>query len=127
MLAKHYAQALQGVQNEEVADNLLSVLKKKGHTALLPKIISEYEKLLEAGLQKKGTVLRVKNKEDVDKLEGRLSRYENELSFDVKEVDVIEDASIVGGFVIEQGEYEVDGSYRARLIELHRKIMAVSI
>lgn len=48
MLAKDYAQGLYelGAKKEHLAE-LTKILKRRGHTKLLPQILAEYEKLVE--------------------------------------------------------------------------------
>jgi len=50
-LAKMYAEALykaeQGKSVKEHSKNLVAALKRRGHEKLLPRIVAEYEKLLE--------------------------------------------------------------------------------
>ena len=127
MLARHYAQALLEVRADHAADALIGVLKQKDHLALLPQIVSEYEKLVAEKERLEDTRIRVKDTNDLVRLKESIARYEEKLGFTLDGARVVEEEAIVGGFLIEQGAREVDNSYRGRLIELYRKLTAVNV
>lgn len=127
MLARHYAEALIDTEADNAAEALVGVLERKGHLALLPQIVSEYEKRAAEKEHLERTQVRVKNTEQITHLKDRIAHYEEKLSFAIDDAHVVEDPSIVGGFVVEQGTREVDESYRKHLIKLYQKLTAVNI
>ena len=127
MLARYYAYALLRLSGAISADAFLGVLQRKGHRALLSSILKEYQKLLEHEKNVEGVTIRLKDKSAFNQEKERIKKYEEALGFNAEKVKVIEDPSIVGGFIIESGEHEVDGSYRNALVTLFRKMMRVTI
>lgn len=127
MLAKHYAEAISKLSGDDVTSKLVSVLKKKGHIDLLPAILAEYEKLQVEVSKKENVRVRVAQRADVAKYKDSISSYAEQLSFNAETVEVVEDPSIVGGFIIEKGEYEVDRSHRKNLVALYRRLMSINI
>lgn len=127
MLAQHYAQAIFDAKKDATAEVLVRLLKQKGHSPLLPQIVREYEKLLRKDERASTAEIRVSNKSDIARLKDRIASYETELAFSANDARIVEDPSIVGGFIIKQGAREVDGSFRARLIKLYRNLIAVTI
>ena len=126
MLAQNYAHAL---YESKVAstESLVRVLKTKGHLALLPAILAEYEKLLESKKRTRGAVLRVAKAADATRYEHGVAQRMKELGHTIEKLEVVEDTSLVGGFVLEGDTYEVDSSFKGRLIELYQRMVGVGV
>ncbi|HEY4502361.1 MAG TPA: F0F1 ATP synthase subunit delta [Candidatus Paceibacterota bacterium] len=123
MLAHHYAQALLRLTHSVSTESITGILKRKGHSALLPAIIAEYDTLRSRRERYGRTTIRVAKKEALKKQESSIKSYESEMGFIMQKADIVEDPAIVGGFVIESEEFEVDASYRQKLVHLFRKMV----
>lgn len=127
MLERYYAEALLNATGEKKAENLLAVLRRKGHIKLLPAILSAYKELARNKEVVGHTTIRVAQKSDAEKFKSNIEDYEQKLDFHAVDAHIVEDASIVGGFTIERRGKEVDQSYRKRLVTLYRKIISAEV
>jgi F0F1-type ATP synthase delta subunit len=127
MLARHYAHALYGTKGEIDPSRFRVFLKARGHETLLPGIVRELQSLVGEKSSVSRARIHIVRKEHLERFTDELSRYARELSFDPAGVDIIEDPDIVGGFIIETGTHRIDGSFRKRLLNLYRRLMAVSV
>lgn len=127
MLAETYAQALIGLSEKADSGALLGVLKRKGHMALLPSIVREYEKLAAKRAAARAGELRVAQRADVEMLQEEIAKYAAQMEISLPHARVAEDPTIVGGFILSKGEREVDASYKTRLLELYQRLMRVRV
>ena len=104
--------------------NLKAILERKGHSRLLPQIAREYEKLLHRGAVEDQGVLEVAHKADVTHLKAQIEAACAELNLDESALDVRENKELIGGFLLRKKSVQIDGSYRRRLIELYRQLVA---
>ncbi len=127
-LEKKYAQALDSLTKDKSSEdiniifsNFISVLKKKGHYAILPKILKSLKNIR----QKKeldNIEFIVASKEQESKFRPRFNDFKK--YFDEKEEVKIEiDKTIVGGFIIKSKSIIIDGSYKKALINLYGRLL----
>jgi len=126
-LAQHYARALVDIKGEDVASKLTGVLKEKGHLMLLPSVLSEYKKLKEEADKEDTARIYVNTKDDLEFFKDDIQKASGKLAFDVKESQIVETPSVVGGFIIEKDGKEIDESYRSKLVELYKSLMSVTV
>jgi len=127
MNAKYYAQAIYELTGENTISNLLAVLERKGHKHLLPSILSEYKKLKMERAVAENIQVRVAKKSDLEKNKVEITKDAEKFSLNVSEAEVVEDNTIIGGFILEKGEVEVDKSYKKVLIDLYKKMIKSAI
>lgn len=104
-------------QKERFAQ-FLSVLKNRGHEALLPQILSVYERELEE--KGKRTILTVASEKDAQKALKELESHKE--TFDLEHLETVVDDSLIGGFVVRNQDTILDQSYRRALIGLYQKV-----
>lgn len=120
-LAHTYAAVVQTAESQKLgkpfADKLLEYMKAKGHLSLLPQVM----RLLARMPKKGGAVVAVAKKGDADK-------YKNEIASALKALNVsgshhtVEDARIVGGYMVRSRSGVVDKTFRSALVSLYRSI-----
>lgn len=126
--SKYYAQALKeiirdGKGNEEtIGVSFVNLLKKKGHIKLLPQILKEFEKFSEKDIDTKQVVLTVARIADENRFKSDALQYIT--GFDEGHLKTKIDESLVGGFKIETKDIVVDASYKKKLLNLYREIIA---
>jgi len=125
-LEKKYAQALADLAKNKSSDeisviflNFISLLKKRGHYSLLPKILKSLENIK----QKKdlnAVEFIVSSAKQEDKFKPKLVEFKKYFSGEEKVKTKI-DETIVGGFIIKSKNIIIDGSYKKALMSLYNK------
>lgn len=126
MNADLYAHALHGSladskDAEKCVSNLVSILKERGHYRLLPEILSSYMKLEETGTVKKPTLV-VSKESDKNVFKDVVESYKQE--FNITDVEMVVDDTLVGGYILRTGDKTIDNSYKRSLLNLYRLITA---
>jgi F-type H+-transporting ATPase subunit delta len=106
--------------------NFTYLLIAKQMLGILKQIVSEYERMADAyeGLEHAKVITAVPlDKQDQEKLSGRLATLTGKKI--VLETEV--DPAIIGGFVARIGDQLIDGSARAKLEALKRKLVQTAI
>jgi F-type H+-transporting ATPase subunit delta len=126
ILEKKYAQALDDLTKNKSSDdvniifsNFISVLKKKGHYTILPKILKSLENLKQR--EKSDNIeFIIASKEQEDKFKPRFDEFKRYFSEKAKIKTEI-DETIIGGFIIKSKSIIIDGSYKKALMNLYNK------
>lgn len=129
MRSKEYAQAFGEVLGDkemkhgsEYAQNLLRVIRYRGHQRLLPSIVTE----LETKVKEQGEVgvltLTVARSEDEAVFQGAIEKDQKDFGFDDVEVQTVVDDSVIGGYRIESREHLIDRTYKKALLEMYQKM-----
>ena len=103
-------------------NNFIAALKEKGESKLLPAITREFESLVKRLAQGDGTTLVVRDTADAEKYKAELEKH-GEL-FKAGEIKIVEDKTIVGGFIAKNARVMFDKSYKKGLIEMYKKLVA---
>ena len=111
-----------GTTTKVAFDNLLSILKNRGHMTLLPRIKNHLIHLEEERIQRETPKIKVARQSDTKK-------FKNEIAAACKELDIIdpvhvEDGTLVGGYVVEGNDMVVDASYKTTLLKLYRSFIS---
>jgi F0F1-type ATP synthase delta subunit len=109
-----------GAKPETVLTNLKSVLDRRGHVRLLPRIMRALEREL-ARLQTVGvpTLTVARASDATSALAKSLVR---ELALDDAALRIVVDETIVGGAKLRANSQEIDASYKTALITLYQSI-----
>jgi len=123
MTATVYAHALYNAKDTEgCVSNLVEILKKRGHTMLLPEIVSAFRKIEATHVSKKPTLVVAKDG-DGSIYKEATEHYREE--FSIKgEVEIKVDDTLVGGYVLRTVDKTIDNSYKRSLLDLYRLITA---
>ena len=117
MKADTYAKAIfdltgNGKSTDSIVLGLIRSLKFRGALALLPKILSVYEKLSYKDNSKKNTITVAREADIIEAL--KLSGVE------VNDTIVAVDERLIGGYKLEQGGKLLDNSFKAKLLQIYR-------
>lgn len=128
MLPRLYAELLlklSASQKNEAksVDHFLEVLKARGHERLLPRIVSEFERVCAREKRRGGVSLRVARKGDSTRYRAQAERAIAAAGSKTKPVEVV-DESIVSGFSLEGADFRYDASARRALITLFETLSA---
>ncbi len=126
ILERKYAQALYELVKNKSSDdinhifsNFISLLKKRGHFSLLPKIL----KALKITKQKEDLnviELKLVSENEKEKFKSKINEFKDYLGDDLT-VKTSLDKTIIGGFVIKTKNILIDGSYKKALMNLYNK------
>ena len=129
MHAKEYAQALFSLRTKPSGEqsllvkNLIALLKSRGHEKLLPKIVSEYERISE-GRSQGGIQVRVADEKSRKDALHKADALAREYGIDQGAIRVSEDENLIRGYSIEGPGFRHDASARGSLLALHRHLKA---
>lgn len=124
---KIHLEAKRDILQDAIADltplelNFISVLIQKSRLAVLPQIVAEYQRMLDAynGIQRADVVTAVPLEEqDRETLKQKLSAMTGKKIVLTTRVD----PSILGGFVARIGDRLIDGSVVSNLLSLKRRL-----
>ena len=125
--AKLYAQTLQHAFEDKTPAELdvffekfIGLLKQKKEHKLLPAITREYNTLIKRSSKGSGTTLIVRDAQDGEKYKVELAGTEG---FDAGEVTVLEDKTIVGGFIAKNSTTMLDRSYKKGLVQMYKRLV----
>lgn len=131
MLPLTYAQALHksslGKEEKDfdaLVRNLKKILVRKGHATLLPAIVREYEKLSVRAVGVDQGILEVVREADVISFKDAIARSCAELQINIDTLEIRENNKLIGGFLLRKKSAQMDGSFRRKLIELYRQLVA---
>ncbi len=102
-------------------DNFIRYLQKKNKIILLPKILREIKKNIQIEKNNLKSKIILKNKNDFAKYQDKLNKYQD--FFNLKELEIIENKNIVGGYILKNKKYKIDNSYKKKLLSLYNKIV----
>lgn len=114
-----YSLAHEGGDSHSVVDSTVAYLKKKGALALLPKVVLHLSRIashVHAG--ERIVVAKNANTKDV-----RDAAQHFGLS---KDVPLVEDDSLIGGYVLAKKGEQIDASYKRALLTIYRSIVSGS-
>ena len=131
MLAPMYARALYSALQDSreehhntLVENFLALLQKKGHAGLITQILREYEKIEQSRKVSDVGVLEVARKHDVEKLKDRIDAAALTLGVRREGLEVSENDTLVGGFILRREHEQVDASYRRQLLKLYQRLIS---
>ncbi len=127
MQAREYAQALYEIENAEkspasTVKNLVGVLEKRGHTRLLPRILAEYERLVNGEGEKDAVTVRVADEKARRGAITEAHTLSESMGFDKKKIHIEEDESLIDGYAIEGPGFRYDTSAKAGLLALYKQL-----
>ncbi len=127
--AKLYAQTLLHAQSEKTESemdaffkNFINALKEKKEHKLLPAIVREFEVLLERSAKGNGTTLIVRDAADGERYKAELKKHSD--VFIDGDVTVVEDKTVVGGFIAKNARVMLDKSYKKGLVDMYKRLVA---
>lgn len=128
MIEADYAHALihateRGISHEEAVNKFVTILKRKGHLKLLPRIVRELGRIQIRHDRVHGARVRLARAEDKEQLREIINKKLAELNVN-EEPQMVEDDTVIGGYVIETGSKMVDGSYKSALMKLYRSVIS---
>jgi len=121
--ATDYAQTLLHITQETNSfpfDNFVGLLKQKGQYKMLPEILNKFQQLLNQQSSDKTTLI-IKDHSVIDSIQSQLNAHAVEFGTDYQ---IIVDPNIVGGFVLKNKTHMVDQSYRSKLLQMYKKLVA---
>lgn len=101
--------------------NFISSLKEKGMMKILPKVLREIESLETKSKGDSKTTVVVKDKNVLDDIKTELQKYSD--NFNLENLEVKEDKTMVGGFVLKDKKNMIDKSYKTALINMYNKMV----
>ena len=123
-----YAQALarasstkSGTELDQFFTNFIDLLKEKKEYKLLPAITREYKALQARSEKGQGTTLMVRDGADGEKYKKELASLDTD--FDSGNITVVEDKSLVGGFIAKNSTKMLDRSYKKGLIQMYQRLI----
>jgi len=125
-----YATALRDLVRRGAGDeaalieNLKAMLARKGHERLYPQIVREYEKLVLSKAVEDRGVLEVVSEKDISRLKGQIEEACAALHVSPENLEVRENDRLIGGFLLRKKAIQIDASFRRKLIELYRQLVA---
>ncbi len=121
-----YAQALWnmvsgGMAPTKAVHALTDVLKTHGRESLLPRIGRAFARIAERESKRTGITLTVARSGDERSAKHAVKDVLAQLQVDPKEVQIVVDDSLIGGWRLEGKETLVDASYKRELLELFNR------
>jgi F0F1-type ATP synthase delta subunit len=116
-LATTIFQLSRDVKGANVVGDVVAFLKKKGATALLPRVISNLSRMMEK--ETAGEVVVVANAEAKKEA---LAAAES-LGIDAKSAKVTTDDSLIGGYIVSKKGTQIDASYKSALLSVYRSVV----
>lgn len=131
LLARLYAELLvkilagrDGGDANRRVDHFLALLKSRGHEQLLPRIVREFEKVLERARRKGDIVLKVARAEDRGKFSSAAKEVLAQAGRKGAQIREEIDERLIRGFSLEAGDFRYDASARRRLLALYETLIA---
>jgi F0F1-type ATP synthase delta subunit len=129
MKARQYAEALYRAAHAHNAappavliDRFVELLAERGHTALLPTVVREYEKILHERSSNDEVHVRVARREDRDAYDARITADLTALGAHDRPVHVSVDETVIGGYAVEANGTRIDRTYKQALVELYSSL-----
>ena len=105
---------------EKFFNNFLEMLKKKNQIKILPNILVEVERLVAENKKDKKSTLILKDKTFLEKYKNQISNFSDK--FDIDNLEIVENKNIIGGYILKNKKYQIDNSYKKKLLNLYNKI-----
>jgi F0F1-type ATP synthase delta subunit len=126
-MQKHYINAvvqllLQGKDVSVVLTNLEKTLKAKGHTSIHLAILRGVTKQLERTSKTTTSTITVARHTDVAKLKEAIEASLLKIGGTTSNAAIMEDATLIGGYVATHNSKSIDASYKNKLVTLYRSI-----
>jgi F0F1-type ATP synthase delta subunit len=112
-----------GMTVEAALSGLRAALQRKGHSKLLPSVLQEVLRTLEAQKESVGAVVTVARPSDLQMHKSKIETIIHELGASNVEIKEEVDETIVGGFVATFNYKENDQSYKKALKSLYESII----
>jgi F0F1-type ATP synthase delta subunit len=100
----------------KLVESLIALLKRRGHLALLPKIIRSIQELGIRAEKESGLLVTLGDHAHLKRFEAEIEATAKEVFGDASSRSVSVDPTLVGGFVLKRGDVRVDASYKRHLI-----------
>ena len=131
VLARLYAEllmkVLSGKEGRELnrrIDHFVVLLKSRGHEQLLPRVIREFEKVVERARRRGDVVLSVARREDSGAFIAEANKVLKNVGRTGATLREKIDESLVRGFSLEGGDFRYDASARRKLLALYETLTA---
>ncbi len=126
-MQKHYINAvvqllLQGKDVSTVLANLEKTLKTKGHMSIHVAILKAVITQLERTSKTTTSTITVARHADVAKLKEAIEASLEKIGGHRTHATIIEDATLIGGYVATHGSKSIDASFKNKLVTLYRSI-----
>src|SRR3989344_5046050 len=126
MLENAYAEALQkvarsGKEPKAIVSLLHEALARRGRQALLPRIARAFARIAERDLSRNALVLSVAGAEAKARKEAK--QVLDAMHVDMKDVEVREDDTLIGGWRLEGREHLYDASFKKHLLSIYAKVI----
>lgn len=112
----------EGKDTPNLLQDLMRVLKSRGHERLYPKILKDLEQTLTRHEKQRGVTITLASETAEGALRDELKKAAQSLGSDT--YTTVIDPAIIGGFVAEGGEKRIDASYKKSLLALYRSLIA---
>ena len=121
-----YAQALwnmvsAGTAPTKAVHSLTEILKTHGREALLPRIGRAFARIAERESKRTSITLTIAREKDERAAKHAVKDTLSQLAVDSKDVQIVVDESLIGGWRLEGKETLVDASYKRELLELFNR------
>ncbi len=121
-----YAQALWkmvegGMSPVKAVHALRDLLKARGREALLPRIGRTFARIAQREGKRTGVTLSVAREKDERAAKSAVKTILEEIGVEPKEVNILVDDSLIGGWRLEGKETLVDASHKKELLELFNR------
>ena len=130
MKAREYAEAIyeasKGKSDKEldgILSNAYALLKKKGHTPILPIILSELEKIEKKRGDVNELVVTVARESDREKQSDLIEKDISVLNAENLKQRTVVDDTIIGGYELRAGGLRLDNSYKRVLLDMYSKLI----
>ena len=131
MIAQDYAQAFflathkkSDGEQERITKNLLHMLEEKGHTALLPSIVRELEKISVRNEGQDELVIKLAREADMDTHTALIETDIASLGAQELPRKVIVDETLIGGYELHAHGARIDRTYKRSLIILYNNLIS---
>lgn len=125
-MEEKYAQALwrmveDGVKPKEAVSKLRVILAKHRRERLLPRIGRAFERIAAREASKQKVTLSIAHKKEEAKAMREAKEALREMDAEARDVEVVLDETLVGGWRLEGREHLVDASFKKHLLALYNR------
>ena len=122
-----YAQALwkmveSGMSPVKAVHALRDLLKARGRETLMPRVGRAFARIAEREGKRTGVTLSVAREKDERAAKSAVKTILQEIGVEPKEVNILVDDSLIGGWRLEGRETLVDASYKSELQKLYNRV-----
>lgn len=108
---------LQGTTLSKAVDQLSPVLKRRGRTGILPRVLRELRRMAEKYQSTQSTTIVVAREEDIVHARKQVAQY---ISHDTALLSTI-DPRVIGGWRLESPQQLIDVTYKQALLDIYRR------